>query len=98
MGSGPSGSVQPLTVPAKFIPWENLDVVRSMLGARRAAGWVWAISAIVAVGCKGVDAPDVVPVSGLATRNGQPVPSVTLCFQPSSGRPSFGECDSPGKL
>ena len=35
--------------------------------------------------------PDVVPVSGFVTRNGKPVPFVTVYFQPTSGRPSLGD-------
>jgi hypothetical protein len=60
--------------------------------------WAGSIAALAITGCAGGDAPDVVPVTGVATRNGQPIPSVTLCFQPASGRPSLGECDAQGKF
>jgi hypothetical protein len=46
-------------------------------------------------GC-GASGPDIVQVSGVLTRHGQPVPNVTVFFQPASGRPSIGECDGQG--
>jgi|SRR6478672_4336290 len=42
--------------------------------------------------------PDVVPVTGVITRNGKPVPFVTVYFQPTSGRPSLGDCDAEGRF
>jgi hypothetical protein len=53
--------------------------------------------AVIAVGCSG-GGPDIVPVSGTVTRNGKPVPNVTIYFQPTSGRPSLGECDDQGRF
>src|SRR4051812_2168567 len=53
-----------------------------------------ALVAIALVGC----GPRIVPVAGTLTRNGRPVPNVTVYFQPASGRPSLGNCDAEGKF
>jgi hypothetical protein len=49
------------------------------------------------IGCT-KSGPDIVPVSGVVTRNGKPVPYVTVYFQPTSGRPSLGNCDAEGRF
>jgi hypothetical protein len=42
--------------------------------------------------------PKVVPVTGTLTRNGQPVPNLTVHFVPAEGRPSWGVADENGKF
>ena len=50
-----------------------------------------------AAGC-GSGGPDMVDVSGTATRNGQPVPNIDIYFQPAEGRPSLGTTDEQGRF
>src|SRR5262245_25943262 len=42
--------------------------------------------------------PEIVPVSGTVTRDGKPVPFVSIYFQPTTGRPSVGNCDGEGRF
>jgi len=59
--------------------------------------WFCAFFAAVELGCNS-SGPAIVPVSGTVTRNGKPVPFVSLYFQPTSGRPSVGNCDGEGRF
>jgi len=43
------------------------------------------------------DMPDVAPVSGTVTLDGNPLPYATVVFQPTDGRPSNGQTDGEGK-
>lgn len=49
------------------------------------------------VGCAQGD-KKVVPVTGIVTRNGEPVSQVTLHFVPQSGRPSWARSDEQGRF
>jgi hypothetical protein len=40
--------------------------------------------------------PEIVPIAGTVTFNGQPVPNVRIIFQPNPGRMSWGISDSSG--
>jgi hypothetical protein len=51
---------------------------------------------LTAAGCGG--GPKIVPVSGVATYKGEPVPSLLLNFQPDNGRPSWGVTDAGGRF
>lgn len=51
----------------------------------------------LALGCA-KSGPDVVPVSGKATRNGEPVPGLFLEFQPDEGRGSWGTTNEQGQF
>ena len=42
--------------------------------------------------------PDVVPISGTVTHNGQAVPNVRIIFQPDQGRNSWAIADANGKF
>lgn len=42
--------------------------------------------------------PKVVPVSGVLTRNGQPVPNLEVYFMPTHGRNSVGMADAQGRF
>lgn len=48
-------------------------------------------------GC-GDGGPEVVPVTGVVTRGGKPVPNLFLSFEPDSGRPSWGITDAKGEF
>ena len=48
-------------------------------------------------GC-GERRPETVPVSGVATYKGKPVPRILLTFTPAMGRPSTGTTDAEGKF
>jgi hypothetical protein len=52
---------------------------------------------LAAAGC-GSDGPKIVPISGVATYKGEPVPSLLLTFTPEKGRPSWGVTDSGGRF
>lgn len=51
---------------------------------------------LAAAGCD--DGPKIVKVSGVATRNGTPVPGLRLTFQPDKGRPSWGDTGKDGRF
>jgi hypothetical protein len=51
---------------------------------------------VFALGCDG--GSKVVSVSGVATRQGAPVPALELNFQPEVGRPSWGITDAQGRF
>ncbi len=55
-----------------------------------------ALAAGLAAGCGG--GPEVVRVSGVATHNGEPVPSLLVTFQPDRGRPSWGVTGPDGRF
>jgi len=40
--------------------------------------------------------PELVPVAGTVTHNGQPVPNLRIIFQPEHGRISWGSSDASG--
>src|SRR5262245_19892150 len=63
----------------------------------RAALTIGCLALLCTAGCSS-GGPDIVPVSGKVTRNGKPVPFVTVYFQPTSGRPSLGNCDGEGRF
>lgn len=59
---------------------------------------VWAVCPIffAVAGCGG--SARVVPVKGILTYKGSPVPKAHLDFVPESGRPSWGVTDSEGRF
>jgi hypothetical protein len=40
--------------------------------------------------------PEVVPIEGTLTHNGEPVPNMRIYFMPTDGRPSWGDSDAKG--
>jgi len=40
--------------------------------------------------------PEVVPIEGMVTHNGEPVPNLRIYFVPTDGRPSWGISDAAG--
>jgi hypothetical protein len=67
-----------------------------MLCLRKAIVSGSALLLFLALGCGG--GPTVVPVTGVLTYKGQPVPSAYLDFTPESGRPSWGKTDEQGRF
>jgi hypothetical protein len=55
------------------------------------------LSVVPLAGC-GPKGPTIVKVSGVAQRNGQPVPDIELTFHPAVGRPSWGITDAQGRF
>jgi hypothetical protein len=55
--------------------------------------------AFIAVGCGGPsDFPEIAPVTGTVTMDGQPVPNAIVTFQPlEAGRPSYARTDENGR-
>ena len=47
------------------------------------------------VGC-GRSGPEIVPIEGTVTHNGEPVPNLRIYFVPTDGRPSWGISDAAG--
>jgi len=52
---------------------------------------------VLLAGCS-QDGPEIVPVTGKVTRNGQPVPKLFLSFQPDNGRASWATSDDDGNF
>jgi hypothetical protein len=52
---------------------------------------------IFAAGCGG-GGPQIVPIEGVATHNGEPVPNIRIYFVPTDGRPSWGITDETGRF
>jgi hypothetical protein len=42
--------------------------------------------------------PEVVPIEGILTHNGEPVPNMRIYFVPTDGRPSWGVSDTSGRF
>ncbi len=55
-----------------------------------------ALALLISIGC-GESGPELVPVSGQVTVDGEPVESGTVTFYPSSGRPATGELGPGGR-
>jgi hypothetical protein len=55
------------------------------------------LTVLLLAGC-GPKGPTIVKVSGVAQRNGQPVPDIELTFHPAVGRPSWGITDAQGRF
>jgi hypothetical protein len=58
----------------------------------------WLLLVIAALAHSGCGRSDIVPVRGIATRGGKPVPNVILWFRPAEGRPSWAQTDAEGKF
>jgi hypothetical protein len=63
-------------------------------------GLQWALAALalaLCAGCGGPDLPEIAPVEGKVTLDGQPLPNVLVSFYPQSGgRPGTGVTDADG--
>lgn len=51
----------------------------------------------VAVGCSS-GGPEIVPIAGVVTHKGEPVPNVRIIFQPTEGRNSWASSDANGRF
>lgn len=67
---------------------------------RKVWHWFLPVVAILIVGCKGGDYPEVADASGTVTMNGQPVEGAKVMFHPVDGgsRFSHGTTDAEGKF
>ena len=54
-----------------------------------------ALLLVTSLGCGG--GPNLVGVSGVVTREGQPVENVQVTFMPQTGRPAWGATDAEGR-
>ena len=68
-----------------------------MRAARRYSTVLIVVWAALLVGCN-QGGPNVVPVSGVLTRNGKPVPNLEVYFMPTHGRNSVGMADENGRF
>lgn len=59
--------------------------------------WGLAISVCLA-GCSRSDLPELAPVTGLVTLNGEPLSNAIVTFTPTAARPSVGETDESGRF
>ena len=57
--------------------------------------WTVVIAAMLAAGC-GPRGPEIVPIEGTVTHNGEPVPNLRIYFMPTDGRPSWAISDASG--
>ncbi|REJ86492.1 MAG: carboxypeptidase regulatory-like domain-containing protein [Planctomycetota bacterium] len=64
-----------------------------------AAVLLFGLTTLFAAGCGGggEEAPELAPVTGVVTINGQPVEGLMLRFQPEAGRESQGKTDAEGR-
>src|SRR4051812_5631077 len=56
---------------------------------------------VLIVACAGgcvQSGPEIVPIAGTVTHNGQPVPNVRIIFQPDPGRMSWAVSDATGRF
>jgi hypothetical protein len=53
--------------------------------------------ALFAGGC-GSSGPQIVPIEGTVTHNGEPVPNLLIYFVPTDGRPSWGLSNEGGRF
>jgi hypothetical protein len=57
--------------------------------------WASLIIAVASAGC-GRGGPEIVPIEGTVTHNGEPVPNLRIYFVPTDGRPSWAVSDARG--
>jgi hypothetical protein len=58
----------------------------------------WTLVICLLSGCSGPDRPQLVPVSGMVTLDGQPVEGATVTFTPTGGRMAIAVTDAAGKF
>jgi hypothetical protein len=72
----------------------------AVMKRRRAAGRIGlAVAVLLAFGggCSR-GGPEIVPIEGVATHNGAPVPNIRIYFAPAGGRPSWAITDEQGRF
>lgn len=62
---------------------------------RFALGFSGVLLGLVWMGCSR-GGPEIVPIAGTVTHNGEPVPNMRIYFVPTDGRPSWGDSDASG--
>jgi hypothetical protein len=67
------------------------------MGCTRRISVLMTVLAALLGGCS-PGGPTVVPVSGVLTRNGKPVPNLEVYFMPTHGRNSVGMADENGRF
>jgi hypothetical protein len=61
----------------------------------RLAPFFCAVLCVVSLGCSR-GGPEIVPLEGTLSHNGDPVPNMRIYFVPTDGRPSWGDSDASG--
>jgi hypothetical protein len=57
------------------------------------------LAATICAGCSSSDGPQLAPVEGVVTLDGQPLPAASILFQPDAGgRPATGLSDDQGRF
>jgi hypothetical protein len=73
-----------------------LYAVRCLFHAMRSSlAGMLLVAFLGAVGCSR-GGPEIVPIEGVVTHKGQPVPNLRIYFQPTDGRPSWAISDEKG--
>ncbi len=68
-----------------------------LINLRRQSGWLLALVAVVGCSTRPADQPEIAPVTGRVTMDGQPLASVSVVFESERGVLSFGNTDADGR-
>ena len=68
-----------------------------LIDLRRQSGWMVALVVFVGCSTRPADQPEIAPVAGRVTMDGQPLASVSVVFESERGVLSFGNTDADGR-
>jgi len=68
-----------------------------LINLRRQSGWMVALVVFVGCSTRPADQPEIAPVAGRVTMDGQPLASVSVVFESERGVLSFGNTDADGR-
>ena len=68
-----------------------------LINLRRQSGWLLALVAVVGCSTRPADQPEIAPVTGRVTMDGQPLAGVSVVFESERGVLSFGNTDADGR-
>jgi hypothetical protein len=68
-----------------------------LINLRRQSGWMVALAVFVGCSTRPADQPEIAPVAGRVTMDGQPLAGVSVVFESERGVLSFGNTDADGR-
>ena len=68
-----------------------------LINLRRQSGWMVALVVFVGCSTRPADQPEIAPVAGRVTMDGQPLAGVSVVFESERGVLSFGNTDADGR-